>query len=314
MINCGFLLHSDRNTHTVKCCSDVSPACFCSRNSPETPQRSSDWSVINRFSGWKKRHITHQTFHSFPVQAKVLFHLHLMMRLSFLSSVYPLETINVWSKRHASVLARMGGGGDVGEGVVHQSVCPCEGGEAPVWLTGSAKLLYSSQSSSGYNSHTKQLCSLLTHDRFPSPLWELCERTRWSRKMRFEPSPLSLSISLQAVRGERKHFGCFQSGSVYCKSFRGTVDARGSRYNQFMCCRVWSRPPQTRQFNLKLGFPKPRPWCPQWTHRQLAARPSNRSLLLFIDFQCSHHVSMMIWSECLTLVQNAKLSKWMIPR
>lgn len=44
--------------------------------------------------------------------------------------------------------------------------------------------------------------------------------------MRFEPSPLSLSISLQAlaVSGERKHFGVFQSGSVYCKSLRGMVD------------------------------------------------------------------------------------------
>lgn len=40
--------------------------------------------------------------------------------------------------------------------------------------------------------------------------------------MRFEPSALSLSISLQALaaRGERKHFGVFQSGSFYCKSFR----------------------------------------------------------------------------------------------
>lgn len=77
-----------------------------------------------------------------------------------------------------------------------------------------------------YDSHTKQLCSLLAHDRFPSLLWELCERTRWRRKMRFEPSPLSLSISLQAlaVSGERKHFGVFQSGSVYCKSLRGMVD------------------------------------------------------------------------------------------
>ncbi len=79
--------------------------------------------------------------------------------------------------------------------------------------------------------------------------------------MRFEPSPLSLSISLQAlaVRGERKHFGVFQSGSVYCKSFRGLLDVRGSRYNHFMYCRVWTRPPKTLQLNLKLGFLKLRP-------------------------------------------------------
>lgn len=51
-------------------------------------------------------------------------------------------------------------------------------------------------------------------------------------KMRFEPSPLSLSISLQALaaRGERKHFGVFQSGSVYCRSFTGR-----SRCNRFGC-------------------------------------------------------------------------------
>lgn len=46
------------------------------------------------------------------------------------------------------------------------------------------------------------------HNCFPSPLWELCERTRWRGKMRFEPSPLSLSIRLQAlaVRGSTLEF------------------------------------------------------------------------------------------------------------
>ena len=92
-----------------------------------------------------------------------------------------------------------------------------------------------------YDSHTKQLCSLLAHDRFPSLLWELCERTRWRRKMRFEPSPLSLSISLQAlaVSGERKHFGVFQSGSVYCKSLRGMVDVRRRRRRRRRWCISW---------------------------------------------------------------------------
>lgn len=65
--------------------------------------------------------------------------------------------------------------------------------------------------------------------------------------MRFEPSPLSLSISLQALaaKGERKHFGVFQSGSVYCKSFRWMLEVRGSRYGQFMYCTVWNRAPKT---------------------------------------------------------------------
>lgn len=108
------------------------------------------------------------------------------------------------------------------------------------------------QSSSGYNSHMEPLCSLLPHSHFPSLLWELW----WRRKMRFELSPLSLSISLQAlaVWGERKHFGVFQSGSAYCESLRGMVDVRANGYNHFMYCKVWNRPPQARQLNLELGF------------------------------------------------------------
>lgn len=142
------------------------------------------------------------------------------------------------------------------ERLMKTSVCVSEGSEAPVWLTGSAKLLYSFQPSSGCDSHTKQLDSVLPHNRFPSLPWELCERTGWRRKMRFEPSPLSLSISLQAlaVRLERKHFGVFQSDLVYCRPFRGMVNVRGSGYNQFIYCRVWNRPPWTRQLTLKLVF------------------------------------------------------------
>lgn len=70
---------------------------------------------------------------------------------------------------------------------------------------------------------------------------------------------LALVYSLSLWEG-RKHFGVFQSASVYCKSFRGMFDVTGRWYNQFMYCRVWNRPRKTRQLNLKLGFLKSRPW------------------------------------------------------
>lgn len=73
-----------------------------------------------------------------------------------------------------------------------------------VCLTAPVRLaVYSFHSSSGINSRTKQLCSLLAHDCFPSLLWEHPER----RKMRFELSLLSLSVSLRALAARRrKHF------------------------------------------------------------------------------------------------------------
>lgn len=68
--------------------------------------------------------------------------------------------------------------------------------------------------------------------------------------MRFEPSPLSLSIRLTApaARWERKHFGVFQSGWVYCKSLGGKA---GPRQAVFW---VWSRAVHTILLTVSAGI------------------------------------------------------------
>lgn len=66
---------------------------------------------------------------------------------------------------------------------------------------------------------TEPLCPLSPHNRFPSLLREPCRRG----KMRFQTSPLSLSITLQALacqtgRGSTLEFS--SRGSVYLRGIR----------------------------------------------------------------------------------------------
>ena len=57
-----------------------------------------------------------------------------------------------------------------------------------------------------------------------------------------------------------------------------------------MRCRVWSRPPRTRQLNLKIGFSEVEALRGfQWTRREPVVQLTGRSALLIIGLQYAHY-------------------------
>lgn len=153
----------------------------------------------------------------------------------------------------------------------------------------------SSQSSRGYYSHMEQLCSLLPHSRFPSLLGELW----WRRKMRFELSPLSLSVSVQALlceeRGSTLEFS--SQAQLTVSHSEGCSMCVCVRVCALMRCEVWTGP-ELIQYIWNRVF-----WGLGLETQQLV----NRWIELLNDRQHSRYIIMIIWANCVIVVQNVEL-------
>lgn len=182
----------------------------------------------------------------------------------------------------------MSRGGEVNEEHVYPFVCLCESREAPVWLTDSAKLLYSFQPSSGDNLHTKQLCPLLplrTASRLfsESPARGRDGEGKWDLNHLRCHLALVYRPSLREGRGSTLEFSSHAHFTA-SHSERWLIEMQG-RVNTINSCSAGcgARPHKTRQLNLKWRFLKSRP---EGGH---TAEQSFRINTYWLSVQSSHH-------------------------